>query len=100
MPSDVVYCDPPYASGNEGNPSFTGYTSSGFHSADQMDLVKLCWEAASRGATIIVSNHDTPATRELYDGMELHEVEVQRSVAADAGKRGKASELIAVLRPL
>jgi DNA adenine methylase len=100
VPGDVVYCDPPYASGNEAKPSFTGYTSSGFSNADQVDLVTLSREAASRGATVIVSNHDTPVVRDLYQGMKLHEVEVRRSVAADAGKRGKVSELIAVLKPL
>jgi DNA adenine methylase len=99
IPGDVVYCDPPYASGNEGKPSFTGYTSSGFSNADQMDLVTLSWEAASRGATVIISNHDTPAIRDLYEGMELHEAEVRRSVAANAARRTQTAELIAVLRP-
>jgi DNA adenine methylase len=94
---DVLYCDPPYANGTDDAASFVGYTSGRFSNADQADLAALAWEAAERQATVIISNHDTPAIRDLYQGMELHAVEVRRSVAANVSKRGMASELIAVL---
>jgi len=95
---DVVYCDPPYASPASNSMSFTGYTAGGFTHADQAELAVLAHEAATRGATVIISNHDTPEMRDLYRGMEIHSVEVRRSVAASADRRGTANELIAVLR--
>lgn len=95
---DVVYCDPPYASPPGEGSTFTGYTTGNFSHADQADLASLAHEAAARGATVVISNHDTPEMRDLYKGMEIHSVEVRRSVAANADRRGTASELIAVLR--
>ncbi len=96
---DVLYCDPPYANGDEDKATFVGYTPGRFSNADQADLAALAWDAAARGATVVISNHDTPRTRALYAEMQVHTVEARRSVAADACHRGKARELIAILRP-
>lgn len=54
--------------------------------------------AAAQGATVIISNHDTPAARDLYRDFELHGVEVRRSLSAKAASRRIAKELVAVLR--
>lgn len=96
---DVVYCDPPYADATPGTRSFVGYTSTGFTTNDQIDLATLAREASAHGATVILSNHDTSWVRELYEGMDLHSVDVRRTIAANAARRTKAGELIAVLRP-
>jgi len=96
---DVVYCDPPYADATPGRRSFVGYTSTGFTINDQTDLAKLARGACARGATVILSNHDTAWVRELYEGMDLHSVDVRRTIAANAARRTKAGELIAVLLP-
>jgi DNA adenine methylase len=96
---DVVYCDPPYADTTLGTSSFVGYTSTGFTTNDQVDLATLARDACARGATVILSNHDTCWIRELYEGMELHSVDVRRTIAANAARRTQAGELIAVLRP-
>ncbi|MYM26232.1 Dam family site-specific DNA-(adenine-N6)-methyltransferase [Duganella sp. FT135W] len=96
---DVVYCDPPYADATPGARSFVGYTSTGFTINDQIDLVTLARDACARGATVVLSNHDTNWVRDLYAGMELHSVDVRRSIAANATRRTQAGELIAVLRP-
>jgi len=95
---DVVYCDPPY-SDPETQTSFTGYTTEGFGVAEHKELVASAREAAARGATVLISNHNTLATRELYEGFELVELTVRRSVAANADKRLAARELVAMLLP-
>lgn len=96
---DVVYCDPPYVDASEGRASFVGYVSGGFCSAQQVQLVDETWAAVGRGATVVLSNHDTPAARSLYAGMHHHSVEVRRSIAGSVDGRGMVRELIAVASP-
>lgn len=94
---DVVYCDPPYVSTDK--PSFTGYTAAGFGLEQQRELVTACEGAVSRGAVVVISNHDTATTRELYSGWDIYQVSVRRSVAAEGAARAVAQELIACLQP-
>lgn len=94
---DVVYCDPPYLDSTTGA-SFTGYTANGFSMADHEQLVECCVRAASRGAKVMVSNHDTPEARALFEGWRIEVFPVRRSISAKAGSRGNAMELVAVLR--
>jgi DNA adenine methylase len=100
---DVVYCDPPYVPLTK-TASFTNYAKDGFSPADQQDLTDHARAAAERGALVIISNHDTPVTRELYrDATELKEVLVSRTISCDGKNRNKAKEVIAVFgdtRPL
>lgn len=93
---DVVYCDPPYLASKNGA-SFTGYSSSGFTLRDHEELREAALVAVSRGATVVISNHDTTQTRELYRHWHLESVSTRRSVAANAAARLDASELIATL---
>lgn len=95
---DVLYCDPPYLDSSTGD-SFTAYTQARFALQDQVRLVELCRNAVERGATVLISNHDTPQTRELYAGFELHTARVRRSLAGSSDSRVDAAELIAILRP-
>ena len=92
---DVVYCDPPYAD-QEDKRSFTGYGKQGFDWDDQTRLADKARELAERGIRVVISNHDTSSTRELYFGAQLHHLEVRRSIAAQAKSRGTAHELVAV----
>ena len=94
---DVVYCDPPYSDSEEA-PSFVGYTSSRFDHEEHRRLVSCSAAAVRRGATVLISNHDTPETRRLYSGWEHYQLEARRSVSADPARRGMAKELVAVLR--
>jgi DNA adenine methylase len=92
---DVVYCDPPYAP-LSATAYFTSYSAAGFGPQDQMDLAIACSEAASRGAVVLVSNHDTKFTRELYKGADkIVELLVSRTISCDGQNRSKAMELIA-----
>lgn len=97
---DVVYCDPPYADLSAEAGSFTAYTAGKFGMEDHRGLASACEAAAERGAVVLVSNHDTPVTRELYKGWELYQLKVRRSIAADGSKRGNVGELVAIRRPL
>ena len=92
---DVVYCDPPYAN-QEDKRSFTGYGKHGFDWEDQTRLADKARELAERGIRVVISNHDTSSTRELYFGAQLHFLDVRRSIAAQADSRGTAHELVAV----
>jgi len=93
---DVLYCDPPYSPLSDAG-SFVSYTAGGFGAADHEMLVEACVVAVSRGAVALISNHDTPATRELYRGWRIEQVSVRRSIAADAANRGVIRELVAIL---
>ncbi len=93
---DFVYCDPPYSPASE-TANFTAYAKGGFSHSDQTDLVTACAAAAVRGATIVISNHDTPVTRALYaDAAHLVELRVSRLISCDGATRTKASELLVV----
>lgn len=93
---DVCYCDPPYAPSAVGD-SFTAYTEGGFSWADHRELVLAAEDAVGRGATVVISNHDTPATRELYSGWEIVQVSVRRSISSKSSSRGEVSEILATL---
>ena len=96
---DFVYCDPPYSPMSD-TANFTGYARGGFSHQDQLDLVRACQDAAARGAFVVVSNHDTPATRKLYAGANrLVELQVSRLISCDGANRNKAAELLVVYSP-
>jgi len=95
-PGDVVYCDPPYLDSDSGK-SFTGYTGATFGIREHQALVASALEAVVRGATVLISNHNTPQTRELYRNWDIDEFFVTRSVAGDAQARRQARELVAKL---
>jgi site-specific DNA-adenine methylase len=82
---DAVYCDPPYLASAKGS-SFTSYTAGVFVYADQKALVEAALLAVSRGAKVLISNHDTPLARELYRGWHLETFGVQRSLSAKAAR--------------
>jgi DNA adenine methylase len=94
-PNDVVYCDPPYLP--IGNTGFTEYSGGGFSLEDHEDLALLAESAAERGATVIMSNHDTKVSRELYrNAVSITPVLVARTISCDGENRNKARELIAI----
>jgi len=93
---DIVYCDPPYVPLSP-TASFTSYAAGGFSKQDQRDLHSLAVAASKRGATVVLSNHDTPFTRDLYtDASRLEALMVSRTISCNGENRSKAKELLAV----
>jgi DNA adenine methylase len=97
QPGDLVYFDPPYVPVSD-TASFTGYTSEGFPEAEQRALAKSFSELAERGVAVVLSNSDTPLVRELYEGWEIHEVKMGRSINSDGAKREAVGEVVVVGR--
>lgn len=102
----LVYCDPPYFPLTETS-NFTQYSDkSGFGPEMQAKLAVAAAECAQRGAVVLISNHDVPACRMLYQDVakshglqkvHFQEFGVPRFISAKGKDRGnKASELIAV----
>ncbi|ELD3479381.1 Dam family site-specific DNA-(adenine-N6)-methyltransferase [Enterobacter hormaechei] len=82
----VIYCDPP---------NFTAYGKP-FTLDDHRALVAALVAVNRQYATrSIISNSDTPETREIYSAFNLHSLSVRRSVSAKS--RDMAGEVIGVL---
>lgn len=91
--NDFVYFDPPYIPLSSTS-NFTSYTEDGFSFNDQKRLRDTFFRLSSIGAYVMLSNSDTPLTRELYAGANIHEVSASRTINSNAKKRGKVGELI------
>lgn len=93
--NSVIYCDPPYAPlVQESN--FTHYAGNDFNHIHQRELAELAKQAAfERAIPVIISNHDTKFTREIYQGAKFKRIKVQRSISQSAEKRIKVNELLA-----
>jgi DNA adenine methylase len=90
----VFYCDPPYAPLSL-TANFTGYAAQPFTLEDQKKLAQLALALNKKGASVLISNHDTPFTREIYQGAKLYHLEVSRTISCKGGARNKVGELIA-----
>lgn len=94
-PGDVVYCDPPYVPLSD-TANFTSYSAGNFDLAQQRVLAQQAETLAARGIPVIISNHHTPFTEEVYGRAALHTFQVQRHISCDGANRQKADELLAV----
>ena len=94
---DVVYLDPPYVPLSITS-SFTSYSKGVFGLTQQQELADVANHYAGQGAVVLVSNHDTPLVRQLYQGATIHAFNVQRFVSAKASSRKAAPELLAVFQ--
>jgi DNA adenine methylase len=93
---DALYADPPYAplSAYE-NANFTAYTSDGFGLKEQKVLAR---EFAKTKGFVLLSNSDTPLTRELYRRWQIERVRAPRSVNSVPTGRGKVNEILVTKR--
>lgn len=95
-PGDILYCDPPYAP-LSATANFTSYSRYPFGLSEQKKLVEMAEILANNRITVIISNHDTEFTREIYiNADKLEYFEVQRHISCDGSKRSKAAEILAV----
>lgn len=97
---DVIYCDPPYAPLSK-TAYFTDYSSGGFAWEEQIELAEWARKLAKRGIPVIISNHDTKNTRNLYHdaGAKTEGFKVRRTISCDINNRQKIGEILAVFQP-
>ena len=82
---DFVFFDSPYAPLNP--TSFEAYTKEGFSREEHIRLSNLFKELTERGCHCMLTNHNTPFIRDLYQEFTVEEVQVRRSINSDASKR-------------
>lgn len=92
---DVVYCDPPYVP-LTATANFTAYSAGDFSMQDQRDLALEAERLANGGITVVISNHDTEFTRDIYRNAEITAFSVQRFISRDATNRVPAQEVLAI----
>lgn len=92
---DVIYCDPPYVPLSK-TAKFSEYVAKEFSASDQEELVKLAKKFAKKGIPVIISNHDTPVTRQYYEDAIITQLDVSRHISCNIKNRKKVSEIIAV----
>jgi DNA adenine methylase len=92
---DFVYVDPPYLPRSE-TANFTSYTKQDFGKAEHEALAAMFFEATKRSAKLMLSNSDTPFTRQLYTSANVKTVQARRAINSDATKRGPVTELLAL----
>lgn len=94
-PGDLVYCDPPYVPLSK-TASFSTYQPGGFSEQRQIELSEQAIALAEKNIPVVISNHDTPFTRELYRDATIIDLKVMRSISCKSNNRQWAPEIIAV----
>ncbi|MFT2091922.1 Dam family site-specific DNA-(adenine-N6)-methyltransferase [Paraglaciecola sp. 2405UD69-4] len=92
----IIYCDPPYAPINK-TAMFNSYAKGGFTLDSQVKLADLARRTSeNRGIPVLVSNHDTEFTRDIYQGAHITSLQVSRFISQNGNKRLKVAELLAL----
>ncbi|PSJ81135.1 Dam family site-specific DNA-(adenine-N6)-methyltransferase [Neisseria iguanae] len=89
---DTVYCDPPYVPLSN-TASFTAYAKDRFDLSYQNRLAVQAKEVAEQSQGVLISNHDTEFTRQIYQGARIETIDVQRNIAAKGSSRQKVGDL-------
>jgi DNA adenine methylase len=92
---DVVYCDPPYVPLTK-SANFTSYHKNSFGIEQQRELVRCIEQVNKNSVKVVVSNHDTVETRELYKNARIREIDVRRTISSKSASRGSVKEIIAI----
>ncbi|MCX8519484.1 MAG: Dam family site-specific DNA-(adenine-N6)-methyltransferase [Methylophilaceae bacterium] len=92
---DVVYCDPPYVP-LSATSSFTSYSKGSFGLDEQNALADMAKKLQKKGITVVISNHDTVFTNEVYRSAKIITFDVQRFISSDTKNRNAVGELVAV----
>lgn len=82
---DFVFIDSPYALLKA--TSFESYTKDGFDLDSHIRLAKVFKELDQRGCYLMLTNHNTPLIRELYQDYKIDVVDVRRNVNSDGNNR-------------
>jgi DNA adenine methylase len=90
---DFVYFDPPYVPVSK-TASFAAYHSKAFDLAEHERLAKTFARLSKRGVSLLLSNSDTPATRELFSAFDTKTVHATRAINSNGAQRGAVPELL------
>lgn len=91
---DLVYFDPPYIPLNLTS-SFSQYSKNDFGISNQQSLAKCISNLTAKGVHVILSNSDTPQTREIFgDVLQLRRLLMTRFISASGAKRNAVYEVI------
>lgn len=90
---DFVYLDPPYIPLSLTS-SFVSYSADGFDYKMQVALRDACRVLDKKGVCFMLTNSDTPLTRDLYEEFKVESVASPRSISADGTKRKTAKDVI------
>ena len=87
---DFVYADPPY------DAAFNGYASNGFSQDEQERLRNSALRWHGLGASVMLSNADTPFIRSIYtqEPFVLHQVSAPRNINSNPNGRDHVGELL------
>lgn len=91
-PGDFVYFDSPYVPESE-TADFTAYAKDGFTMEDHERLATLYRKLDKLGAKVMLSNNDVPLIHKLYEGFNIHSLQVKRLINRNAANR-KGMEVI------
>lgn len=95
----IIYCDPPYTP-LSATANFTNYYSRNFTPEDQSSLAELAYVTMlNRGASLLISNHDTVMARHWYRHAKLTTVQVSRRIGCQVQSRAAVQELLALYHP-
>jgi DNA adenine methylase len=97
---DFCYLDPPYLAEQGKDDTFAEYVGA-FVLKDHQEMAALCRAAADKGATVVVSNHDSDLVRTTYGSADaICSIVVQRSMSDTKGQGdSSAKEILAVWLP-
>ena len=90
---DGIYFDPPYVPLSPTS-SFTAYNADVFNEARHQLLVEVYRKCVRKGVTSVLSNSDCEYTRQLYQGLKIGVLRVNRAINCDPSKRGPVNELL------
>jgi DNA adenine methylase len=90
---DFVYLDPPYIPLSE-TANFTSYTQEEFGEYEHRKLALVFAELDRRGCRVMLSNSDTPLTRELYRDFRIETVSARRAINSASTRRGAIPEVV------
>lgn len=93
--SSVIYCDPPYVPLSK-TASFISYSQYPFGLKEQLKLLELVKKISKKNRGILISNHDTPLTRQWYQEAIIKRINVSRVISCKAANRKPAKELLAL----
>ena len=88
---DFVFFDSPYVPLND--TSFEDYTKEGFSKDNHIRLSNLYKRLSEKGVNCMLTNHNTPLVRELYNDFKIEVVDVNRFINSNGSKR-KGQEVI------